>query len=216
MPLAATRYEAESAALTNVTIVNHGPASNYAKVGNINYSDSQVNFNTVSVSAAGTDSIRLRYDNGNGSTGTQPVSINGGTATTLSYPATRDWGNYGYIVFNASLNALTNSISFGHGTGFAELDAIEVYSPSTRYEAESATLNDSSIIGGALRVSSSGGAQVGYINNADSSVNAPTAGTYTIRVRYSNGSGATSSHSVSVNGGTGSTLSYAATTDWGD
>jgi len=123
-------------------------------------------------------------------------------------------------VFSAALNAGTNSISFGHGSGYAELDELEVYSPSTRYEAESATLVDAWVVGGSLRLSSSGGAQVGYINNSDSTVTftgitAATAGTYVIRVRYSNGSGSTSSHAVSVNGGTSSSLNYPATANWG-
>lgn len=220
MPLTSTRYEAESAALTDVTIVSHGPASSYQKVGNINNADSKVNFSAVSVSAAGNYTIRVRYDNGTGATSTQPVSINGATPITVSYPATRDWGSYDYVEFTGHLNAGTNSISFGHGTGFAELDVMEVYSPSTRYEAEAGTLTDASVISGTLRISSSGGAQVGYLNNSDSSdtltgVTLPTAGTYMVKIGYSNGSGSTSSHSVSVNGGTATTVTYSPTADWG-
>jgi hypothetical protein len=220
MPLTPSVYEAENATLTDVSIVDHGPASNYEKVGNINNSDSKVNFTNVSVASAGTYDIRIRYDNGSGATSSQPVSINGGTAITATYAPTRDWGTYDYTVLSAHLNAGTNSISFGHGTGFAELDVMDIYSPSTRYEAESATLTDASAVGGTLRMSSSGGAQVGYINNSDSavtfgSVSVPAAGNYIIRVGYSNGSGTTSSHSVSVNGGTASILSYPVTADWG-
>ncbi len=45
------------------------------------------------------------------------------------------------------------------------------------------------------------------------SVKVPTA-TYTMNVRYANGTSGTSSHAVSVNGGTASSISYPKTADW--
>ena len=46
-------------------------------------------------------------------------------------------------------------------------------------------------------------------------VTAATAGSYTMNVRYDNGTGATSTHNVSVNGGTNVAISYPATVNWG-
>lgn len=218
MPLVYNHYEAESATLTDVSTVNHGPASGYAKVGNINNADSNVTF-SASVGQAGRYTVRVRYDNGSGSASSQSVSVNGGSASTLNFANTGGWNRYDFAEFTADLQAGSNTISFTHQTGYAELDMIDVYSPSTRYEAESATLTDASVVGSGLRQASSGGAQAGYINNADSSVgfhiSVPVAGTYTVRVTYSNATGSTSSHTLSINGASPSTVSYAATTDWG-
>ena len=85
-----------------------------------------------------------------------------------------------------------------------------------QYEAELAVRNDASLV---THVQSSNGSKVGNINNAGSyvefTVRAPAAGSYTLNVRYDNGTGGASTHSVSVNGGTGSSISYPATVDWG-
>jgi hypothetical protein len=86
-----------------------------------------------------------------------------------------------------------------------------------QYEAEKAVrTSDTSLV---TDGNASNGSKVGNINNATSSVtftvHVPTAGSYTVNVRYDNGTGATSTHNVSVNGGTASTLSYPATVNWG-
>lgn len=84
------------------------------------------------------------------------------------------------------------------------------------YEAENATLTGCST---RTNADSSNDAEVGYINDSTSSVNftnvkAPAKGTYTVYVRYNNGSGASSSHSVSVNGTAAGSVNYPVTTDW--
>lgn len=87
---------------------------------------------------------------------------------------------------------------------------------ATAYEAENAQLTNVSLVAHADAV---GGAKVGNINFADSSVlfsvTAPAAGEYTLDVRYANGTGAPSSHSISVNGGSPAQLVYPPTADWG-
>lgn len=84
-----------------------------------------------------------------------------------------------------------------------------------QYEAENATTNDVKRVS---QVDAVNGSKIGNINYSDSyvkfNVNVPTAGTYTVNVRYDNGTGSTSSHFVSVNGGTNFTVSYAPTVDW--
>ncbi len=86
-----------------------------------------------------------------------------------------------------------------------------------QYEAEKATrTSDTSLV---TDPDASNGSKVGNINNTTSgvtfSVRVPTAGSYVVNVRYDNGTGAASTHNVSVNGGTASSLSYPATVNWG-
>jgi Ricin-type beta-trefoil lectin domain-like len=96
-------------------------------LGNINNSDSAVDFTHVNGPTAGTYTVNVRYDDGTGAASTLSVSENGGTATILSYPATVDWNRYGWAQFSATLNAGNNTISFTYATSYAELDAIDVY-----------------------------------------------------------------------------------------
>src|SRR4051794_14311973 len=71
-----------------------------------------------------------------------------------------------------------------------------------QYEAEKASrTSDTSLVSDP---DASNGAKVGNINNATSAVTftvrVPSAGSYTVNVRYDNGTGAASTHNVSVNG----------------
>jgi hypothetical protein len=216
MPLNAKSYEAENATLTDAVAVTRGASSGGKNVGNINFSDSAVNFSTVSVTNAGTYNVRVRYANGTGATSSQHVSVNGGTATTLSEPATADWGHGGWADFTTSLNAGTNSIKFTYNGTFAELDEIQVWPNSTRYEAENATLVDASSV---ARSQASGGEHVGFINFSDSTVtfsgvSAPVAGNYTVRIAYSADWTSAGIQTMAVNGGTPVVVNYPITGDW--
>ncbi|THV24532.1 CBM35 domain-containing protein [Glycomyces paridis] len=88
------------------------------------------------------------------------------------------------------------------------------------YEAENAT-----VVNALTR--SAGGASGGYyVGNIDGSadmrsdsfvdftVNVPTARSYTMTIRYANGTGATSTHGLAYNGGGWSTVSYPPTSGW--
>ena len=84
------------------------------------------------------------------------------------------------------------------------------------YEAENAELNDVTVIS---CEDASGKKEVGYINYSDSSISfdkiiVPKKGTYTVYVRYNNGSGTTAKHSVTVNGTSTGEVAYSATPDW--
>lgn len=84
------------------------------------------------------------------------------------------------------------------------------------YEAENATLNNATIVS---CEDSMGKKEVGYINYSNSSVTfdkivAPKKGSYTVFVRYNNGSGSASSHTVVINGVNVGTVSYPTTPDW--
>jgi len=85
---------------------------------------------------------------------------------------------------------------------------------SNRYEAEYGTISDAAVrtaAGGA-----SNGQVVGHIDYADSWVEfpriyAPSAGTYAVTARFANGMTGTSTHNVSVNGGTPTAINYPVT-----
>lgn len=129
IPVDAQQYEAEKATITDATIVTHVQASNGRKVGNINNAGSSVQF-TVRVPAAGSYTLNVRYDNGSGSTSTHGVSVNGGTSSSISYPATVDWGRYAWAQKTVTLNAGVNTVRFAKGTGFAEIDTLHVWRSS--------------------------------------------------------------------------------------
>jgi hypothetical protein len=126
IPLDAQQYEAENAARNDASVVSHVQASNGSKIGNINNAGSYVEF-TVNVPAAGAYTMNVRYDNGFGSTATHNVSVNGGTASSISYPATVDWNRFNWAQKSVTLNAGNNTIRFAKGTNFAEIDVLHLY-----------------------------------------------------------------------------------------
>lgn len=127
IPLTASIYEAENASLTDVSTRTNDDASNGEVAAYINYSDSTVNFNHVYVPSSGTYTVLVRYDNGSGSASSQHVSVNGGTAFTVNYPATYDWNRFQWAQFTCALNSGMNTINFSYTGTYAELDCIEVY-----------------------------------------------------------------------------------------
>jgi Carbohydrate binding module (family 6) len=78
----------------------------------------------------------------------------------------------------------------------------------------------------ANRLSSSNASSGGYVGQIDNSgdprrdsyvdfiVNVSTARSYTMTIRYANGTGATSTHGLAYNGGAWSTVSYPPTGGW--
>ncbi len=88
-------------------------------------------------------------------------------------------------------------------------------STTTRYEAESGTLSNCAVYSASQ---CSGGKFVGTIDPTGAyvqfAVNAPSAKAYTMTVHYANGGSAASTHTVSVNGGSGTTINYNTTGAW--
>jgi hypothetical protein len=142
IPLDAQQYEAELATINDASLVTHAQAAGGSKVGNINNAGSYVQF-TVRVPAAGSYTLNVRYDNGFGSAATHNVSVNGGSASSISYPATVDWGRFGWAQKSVSLNAGTNTIRFTKGMNFAELDQLQLWR-STALDPQFQIVNRSS------------------------------------------------------------------------
>lgn len=130
--LDAQQYEAERAQRSaDTSLVTDPDASHGQKVGNINTASSQVTF-TVRPPAAGSYTMYVRYANGTGATSSHAVSVNGGAASTLSYPRTVDWGRYQFVAQNLTLPAGPSTIRFSRVGGFAEIDAIHLAGTATQ------------------------------------------------------------------------------------
>jgi hypothetical protein len=115
-----------------------GSASNGGYVGRIDNTgdkrtDSYVDF-VVNVPSARSYTMTVGYANGTGATATQGLAYNGGAWSTISYPATAGWGVFGSTVsttvtLRAGYNVIRlakGSPSFAGGTGYAELDYIQL------------------------------------------------------------------------------------------
>ena len=124
-------YEAESATVNHANIVTGSGASGGRYVGQIDYADSYVQF-AVQAPSAGDFAMEIRYANGTGAASTHALSVNGGAAQTVSYPATAGWGQFGSLTRQVHLNAGANTIRLTKGTtGYAELDYIQLNAAST-------------------------------------------------------------------------------------
>ncbi|MFC4591451.1 carbohydrate-binding protein [Sphaerisporangium corydalis] len=132
------RYEAENASVFRAARLGATSASSGAYVGRIDNTgdfrtDSYVDF-AVNVPAARAYTMRIGYANGSGATATQGLAYNGGAWSTVSYPATGAWGQFGSTVstsvnLRAGFNVIRlakGSPYFAGGTGYAELDYIEL------------------------------------------------------------------------------------------
>lgn len=133
-------------------------------------------------------------------TGTYDIQINGakvGTATV------------------GSDKKLTYGLSIGTAATY-NIKVIPSTGTQSVYEAENGTVNHANIYSSA---DASNGSYVGGIDYSDSwvdfTVNAPSAGTYTMTIRYANGTGANSTQSLAYNGGPWQTVTYPATAGWG-
>ncbi|WP_433443875.1 CBM35 domain-containing protein [Nonomuraea sp. CA-141351] len=132
------RYEAENASVFRAERLTASSASGGGYVGRIDNSgtprtDSYVDF-VVNVPTARSYTMTIGYANGTGATATQGLAYNGGAWSTVSYPPTSGWGQFGATIGTAvTLRAGYNVIRlakgspyFAGGTGYAELDYIQL------------------------------------------------------------------------------------------
>ncbi|MER6575850.1 CBM35 domain-containing protein [Nonomuraea sp. NPDC001023] len=138
VPAYQQRYEAENASVFRAQRLTAPSASAGGYVGRIDNSgtprtDSYVDF-VVNVPAARAYTMTIGYANGTGATATQGLAYNGGPWTTVSYPPTAGWGQFGATVsttvtLKAGYNVIRlakGSPYFTGGTGYAELDYIHL------------------------------------------------------------------------------------------
>ena len=235
---AQTTYEAESSANTlggsaivsTCTSCSGGHDVGY--VGNGNGGNGTLQFNNIQAHITGPQVITISYINGDSTLRTASLSVNGGTSNTINFPSTGNWTTVGSVKITVNLKSGNNTLKFSNSTAwtpdFDKITAPTATSIASTYEAESS----SNTLGGSAVVSScascSGGSDVGYVGNGNSgngtlqfnSINVSTAGSHQIVISYVNGdsssfgTGSSRTASMSVNGGSASTVSFPATGDW--
>ncbi|WP_430785680.1 family 43 glycosylhydrolase [Actinoplanes sp. G11-F43] len=118
------RYEAEDADFTRANArYATGGASNGVVVGGIDFADTRVTFR-VHVPRSGTYRLHTRFANGS-APGDHTLTVNGTPSGTVDYPLT-GWDNWQTTSRDVTLKAGPNTISYGKGANYAELDAIDI------------------------------------------------------------------------------------------
>jgi hypothetical protein len=236
---AQTTYEAESSANTlgGSAVVSAcsscSGGHDVGYIGNGNGGNGTLQFNNVQANITGPQVIIISYINGDSTLRTASLSVNGGTSTTINFPSTGTWTTVGNVRVTVNLKSGANTLKFSNSTVWApDLDKVTApaaTSIASTYEAESST----NTLGGSAVVSScascSGGSDVGYIGNGNggngtlqfNNIHVSTAGSHQLVISYVNGdsssfgTGSYRAASMSVNGGSASTVSFPATGDWG-
>lgn len=107
-------YEAEHAALTNVTTnTDHTGYSGEGFVDGFAERGDAVTF-TVYSAAAGNVILDLRYSAGT-EAGSRRISVNGGTAVDMLLPKTTDWNTWGTVSTSVALAAGRNTVTVSYG-----------------------------------------------------------------------------------------------------
>ncbi len=213
----AIRYEAELGYINHANInvetgehTTHTAASHDEVVGQVDYSDSYVDF-TVNVPITGTYVVVEGYSNGFSVTATHQISVNDQPVGSTTLPGTGAWNQYSTAVIQVPLQAGTNTIRVAHDTNWATIDYIEL----PIYEAEFGAITHANIN---VDSNASNGAYVGQIDYSDSAVQfdayAPHAGQYTLNVHYSDGFDVNASHYTNINGVAGPNITYTPTGSW--
>jgi Carbohydrate binding module (family 35) len=172
-----------------------------------------------------------------GDSGNNSVRVNGltplGSSVKVVLSYTPDSGRLANVSAPTTLSTTTYALSSGsvtvpinsqNSSGAYQLLITGAAGPATSYqqtyEAENATVVNAQIEASS---SASNGYYVGNINGTgdersdsfvDFGVNVPTAGSYTLTVRYANGGTATSTQGLAYDSGGWSTVSYPPTGSW--
>ncbi len=123
-------FEAEHAKITNAVWNTGNGASNNSYIGYINYPDTRVRFD-IDALQGGTYNLRIRYAAGDGAA-SHFLSVNG-QEQEVQYPATANWGQFPQgqtVTVPVTLKKGYNSLVFRLGTGFAELDRVDLMRPT--------------------------------------------------------------------------------------
>src|SRR5205814_9617764 len=146
-----TRYEAESATLSQATVAsNHTGFSGAGFVDYTNVAGSSVQW-TVNVSSAGTTKLSFRYANGSTADRPMDISVNGSLAMGgVSFPATANWDTWQTVTITATLNAGSNTIKATavNATGGPNVDSLEADQTAaapTVPQAENPTTSQSTV-----------------------------------------------------------------------
>ncbi|QHW32980.1 carbohydrate-binding protein [Paenibacillus rhizovicinus] len=213
----ALSYEAEASANTlagGASVSACTACSGGSVVKNVGNNAGTLQFNNVNAGSAGTRTVTIAYANGDASARSALLSVNGGTATTLSFPPTGSFTTVGTITVNITLNAGNNTLKFytnAAGVWAPDFDKITLLATDAEAEATGNTLAGGASVSACTACS--GGSDVKNVgNNAGTlqfnNVTMSSAGTRTLTIAYLNGDTSARSALLSVNGGTAVTLSF--------
>jgi hypothetical protein len=105
-------------------IASCGGCSGGSKVGYIG-NGGTLTFQQVGSGTAGSHALEITYASAVARTAT--VSINGGTPTTVNFPATGDWNTVGTVSLSGSLNAAGNTVTIANPTDWApDIDKLKI------------------------------------------------------------------------------------------
>ncbi|OIJ63988.1 TIM-barrel domain-containing protein [Streptomyces mangrovisoli] len=202
----------------------------------------------IDVDSAGTYQFDLRYANSVGGDGknqsrTLTLSVDGGARQTLTLPTTADWNTWKLATASLSLGAGHHTIALTRtaaDSGNVNLDSVALVHPGDPYPPVSTTAVTGCLLGTSCEAEAgriegtattatdhqgyAGSGFVAELNQGSSLtthlVSVPADGTYTLAVRYADGTGSDGLHrtrtaSVSTGAGT-ETLTLPATKDWND
>jgi hypothetical protein len=122
-------YEAEASANTQsgTRVIGCSGCSGSRKVGDVGRNAGTLQFNGITASGAGTATVTISYVNGDTRARTADLSVNGGAATKVTFPVTRDWSTPGTLTVTVTLKSGGNTLKFGNTSGPApDFDKIAV------------------------------------------------------------------------------------------
>jgi hypothetical protein len=121
-------YEAESSANTlagGARIASCSPCSNGKKVGYVGNSSGTLQFNGVGTGVAGSATLTIYYASGQARNAS--LSVNGATATSLSFGSTGSYTTVGKKTVTVTLKSSGNTLKFFNNSGWApDFDRITV------------------------------------------------------------------------------------------
>ncbi|MET9222547.1 TIM-barrel domain-containing protein [Streptomyces sp. NPDC003300] len=200
----------------------------------------------VEVATAGTYQFDARYANsaagdGQNTTRTLTLTVDGGAARTLSLPVTGSWDTWSLATAAVQLGAGRHTVTLSRAAGNSgnvNIDSVALVNSGSAFPTASATAiadcafgasceAEADRIAGSAKVATdhggySGGGFLGELNQGSSVtthvVGVPSDGTYAVQVRYANstgGDGLNQTRTATVSsGGTSQTLSLPVTGNW--
>ena len=235
--------EAEDLSLNGVSVATdhsgytgRGFAAGFQNTGN------SLSFQ-VNVATAGTYQFDARYANslggdGQDTTRTLTVSVDGGTGHTITMPTTADWNTWAIVSTELALPTGTHTITVARtasDSGNVNIDSLALVTPGSAYpappppkpqncqfgtvcEAESGTLGGSASVASDHNDYSGTGFVAGLQTGASDTmhvVGVPRADAYALQVRYANAQTAPRSVSVQVGSAAATSVSLPTTSSWG-
>jgi hypothetical protein len=202
------RFEAESGSCDGTIDANHlgFSGTGFCNLTNAVGSAAQI---TVNAPSTGTASLTLRYANGTTTARPMDISVNGTAVVSgHSFAGTGNWDTWADYTFSAPVNSGANTIRLvstsvdgGPNLDYIDVGTITTPPPANRVEAESGTCD------GTIDSNHLGFSGTGFCNltnavgsAAQLTLNAASAGSVTLTVRYANGTTTARPMDISVNG----------------